>query len=36
MQQQGAHATLAAALPAAAAAARGEGVAPLCLGLLFR
>ena len=36
MHQQGAHATLAAALPAAAAAARGDGVAPCCLGLLLR
>ena len=36
MQRQGANATLAAALPAAAAAAGGEGVAPCCLGLLFR
>ena len=36
-QAQGAHATLAAALPAAQHAGRGgDDVAPLCLGLLFR
>ena len=37
MELQGAHATLAAALPAASAAdGGGDEVAPLCLGLLIR